>query len=296
MAEGRVDDEMIEIGDPTEEPTSGESAPRVVIEYHERGGVPWMLIPPLLVLSAVGAILALSSSSPHAPTSLSPATGEAPKSSPARVVVEPELAASPVATPSRPEPRSRSEAGSRSRRPRPPSSRSPPSLRSSRPKWPTQPRSPGSKDSGSIPKALEAERKVEAPADPALAPVGREARPDDRDLPREIDPDLLPPDPQLARQRQQQRKVEQAKKIEDERTRFHAELKAVCRKFGDASAPEILETDQELRRQGRPEGRANGGRSARGRPASSSVRIAGPGSTSSAPSATPSPSSSTTST
>ena len=57
MIDDRVKDGMIEIGDPAEEPTTAQPPPRVVIEYRERG-VPWMLIPPLLVISAVGAIIA----------------------------------------------------------------------------------------------------------------------------------------------------------------------------------------------------------------------------------------------
>src|SRR6185312_162153 len=61
---------------------------------------------------------------------------------------------------------------------------------------------------GFDPKALEADRKPEAPADPALAPAAQERRPeepargmerpavpDERERPREVDPELLPPDP-----------------------------------------------------------------------------------------------------
>ena len=69
MSEERVDDGMIEIGDPTEEPTYPEGPTRVVIEYRERG-VPWMLIPPLLVLSAVGAMVAYHKWFPQANRSL----------------------------------------------------------------------------------------------------------------------------------------------------------------------------------------------------------------------------------
>jgi len=56
MGDEHVEDGMIEIGDPSVEPTAAEPPARVVIEYRDRG-VPWMLIPPMIVLSAVAAVI-----------------------------------------------------------------------------------------------------------------------------------------------------------------------------------------------------------------------------------------------
>jgi hypothetical protein len=93
---------------------------------------------------------------------------------------------------------------------------------------------------GFDPKALEADRNITAPADPALSPAAR----DDRDLPREVDPDLLPPDPREARRRQEQRKIALARKVDEERVRFHTELRSICRKFREDSGPMIREMRQ----------------------------------------------------
>src|ERR1700754_5030558 len=56
MGDECIEGGMIEIGDPSVETTAVEPPPRVVIEYRERG-VPWMLIPPMIVLSAVAAVM-----------------------------------------------------------------------------------------------------------------------------------------------------------------------------------------------------------------------------------------------
>ena len=78
MAEEPVDDEMIEIGDPTEEPSAAEPPPQVVIEYRERG-VPWMLIPPMIVVSAVARRPGLSQARPDARLPASAAPAPAPR-------------------------------------------------------------------------------------------------------------------------------------------------------------------------------------------------------------------------
>ena len=258
---------MIEIGDPTEEPIDAASTPKVVIEYHERGGVPWMLIPPLLVLSAVGAILVYVRMVPHSnfrqpplasarsPEVSGPLVGE----SVAPVLTEstpPELALTltePLATPSGSGERSEPSAAAVADAPppvvvAPPSPADPdglPSIPESPAAGPVKAAEPAPPPKlqalGFDPKALEADRKAEAPADPALNPVAREDRPAEREQPREIDPDLLPPDPREARARQELRKLEIFKRVEDERPLFHAELKALCRKFRERSGPEILE-------------------------------------------------------
>jgi hypothetical protein len=249
MADERLDDGMIEIGDPTEEPTLVEPEPKVVIEYHERGGVPWMLIPPLLVLSAVGSILLYNKLAPrpvpHRPPSLAKAVDIArplpdepepavPRASdPAAVISNPDPKPEPAASPLTPAPKPDESVVP----PPPPVEPVPEPVKAAEPV--PFPRVEGL---GFDPKALEAEqRKVEAPSDAALAPVAREPLPDDRDLPREIDPDLLPPDPRQAKLRQQQRKMEIFQRVEDERYRFHAELKVICRKYRESSGPYIKE-------------------------------------------------------
>ena len=243
MAEERVDDGMIEIGDPTEDSPVPEAPPRVVIEYRERG-VPWMLIPPLLLTSALGAFLLYPKLAPYA---------RAPQPTPlVRAIVPPEPHDAPPALPDSPNPPVKDPVPvSPIEKPAevalappvdpvvPPVDPVPPPPETDKVADPAPfPRVQGL---GFDPKALEAERNGEAPADPSLAPAAQEARPEERDMPREVDPDLLPPDPRLGRIRQQQRVAESIKKAEADRTRFHTELAAVCRKFREDSGPEILE-------------------------------------------------------
>ena len=241
MVDERADDEMIEIGDPDEEPTDPEPSARVVIEYRERG-VPWMLIPPLLIISALGAVLlyhklapevrrpqpsSLANVVPPAAAALEPSTPAdpiLPTSPPAPVAVEkaadvPPVAAAPPAPPIEP-------VASPFELPEPV-------------KEPETAPFPRVQGLGFDPRALEAERKAEPLADPSLAPA-RDVPPDDLDQPREVDPDLLPPDPRLARARQKQREAEAIRKVEADRVRFHSDLAKVCKKFGESSGPEIL--------------------------------------------------------
>ena len=227
------DGEMIEIGDPTEEPPAGEAPPSpIVIQYHERGGVPWMLIPPLLLVSAVGAVLVYHQFAP-------------PKVvvHPVEVTRTPEVAAPQAVEPLAPVPASipSSEAPAPPPPLEPPPVAvtvvEPPPLQLPEPQPAPFPRVQGL---GFDPKALENERKVEAPADAAIAPAAKDDPPvPHEEQPREVDPDLLPPDPREARLRQAQRRVEALRKVEDERTRFHAEVRALCKKFGEDAGPEI---------------------------------------------------------
>ena len=241
MVDERADGEMIEIGDPDEEPKYPDPSPRVLIEYRERG-VPWMLIPPLLVISALGAVLLYhkvapqvrppqppqlvkavvtpdlpesKSSSPVAPINPPPAPVPVAVEKPAQL---PAIAATPDVPPVEPV--------------------DTPELVPEPAKVPVAAPFPRVQGLGFDPKALEAERKAEAPPDPSLA-VAQEVRPDGRDQPREVDPDLLPPDPRLARVRQMQRLAEAIRKAEEDRSRFHADLAKVCKKFGERSGPEI---------------------------------------------------------
>jgi hypothetical protein len=233
MAEPWGDGEMIEIGDPTEEPTPAEveAQPRVVIQYHERGGVPWMLIPPLLVASAVAAVLLFHKFAPR-PRPI-PIASASPVEAPRQPLAAP-VTQAPVEAPT-PTPVVEKapivEAPIVSETPAPVA----PPL----PVEPIPPAEPKIEGRGFDPKALEAERRVEAPPDPAIAAAAVAGPRDERDLPREVDPDLLPPDPKLARARQQQRRLEALKKVDEDRVKFHAELREICRKFGEVGAPKI---------------------------------------------------------
>jgi hypothetical protein len=254
MVDGHANDEMIEIGDPTEEAPVPESPPRVVIEYRERG-VPWMLIPPLLVLSAVGAILAYPRLAP--PGLRSHATAPVSTDATRPVAV---LPTSPAMAPN-PDPSvvGPTDEGSDSQIPTivpvapltpPVAPIEPPAAPETNPAPASFPRVDGL---GFDPKALETERK----ADAAIEPAGQEKRsdepgraveraavPDDGDKPREVDPDLLPPDPRLARLRQQERLAEALQQAESDRASYHSELRAICRKFRDRSGDEILELNK----------------------------------------------------
>ena len=243
MAEERVDDGMIEIGDPTEDSPVPESPPRVVIEYRERG-VPWMLIPPLLVISAVGAVLLYLKVAPHAkaphPTPLVRAIDP-----PAPLEVPSALPASPIDPVKEPAPVPPVDKPAEVASPPPVEAVVPPVDSAPPPPEPAKVADPAPfprvQGLGFDPKALEAGVKAEAPADPSLAPAAKEDRPEERDLPREVDPELLPPDPRLARIRQKKRVDESIKKAEADRLRFHSELAAICKKFREDAGPEILE-------------------------------------------------------
>ncbi len=266
MIDGRVDDGMIEIGDPTEEPTAAEPPPRVVIEYRERG-VPWMLIPPLIVLSAVGSMMAYQkfvppSGRPHL-TSVSkpPSTDEvvAPTS-------RPDPSSTTTTTPPTVATVNTAPVEKSVEPPAPPMKSEelptiPPAATPASPfELPTEPPKPADPATlprvqvGFDPKALEADRKPEATGDEAISPASKENRPDrpaqeldqpatpfEREQPTEVDPDLLPPDPRLARVRQQQRLAEAIRQIELDRVRFHADLKLVCKNFPDRGPRELKE-------------------------------------------------------
>ena len=203
-----------------------------------------MLIPPLLVLSAVGAVLLYVKLAPRPnPQIVLAKATEEPGSStddpapsvptiPSPIVPAPEP---PAATGTAPTPASIEAVVPV---PTPPievvEPGKPPELQTEPPPLPRV------QGVGFDPKALEADRQVEAPADASLTPAARDNRPDDVDKPREVDPDLLPPDPRLARARQRQRRLDALKRLDEERVRFHADLKAICLKFREDSGPEIL--------------------------------------------------------
>ncbi len=57
--------------------------------------------------------------------------------------------------------------------------------------------------------------------------------------PSEVDPDLLPPDPRLARARKAERIAAARQAVEAERAEFHAELRRICLRSGVRSGPAI---------------------------------------------------------
>jgi hypothetical protein len=255
MIDDRVKDGMIEIGDPTEEAVPAVLPPQVVIEYRERG-VPWMLIPPLLVISAVGAIIAYHKYAPpnarFQPTTVAKApTAEVAKAPTAEVVKTPSAegypipafpAAPPVEKPEEPFTVVSSAVNGETLPPEVAKPADEPPTQTEKPAEP--PPFPRVQSLGFDPKALEDERKAEATGDGSLKPASKDARPDqpapetDRvanpaapEQAREVAPGVLPPDPRLARIRQQQRLAEIMQLNEADRARFHADLKQICRSY-----------------------------------------------------------------
>jgi hypothetical protein len=256
MGNERVEDEMIESGDPSVETTAAEPPPRVVLEYRERG-VPWMLVPPMVVLSAVAAVMVYSKlsppprpvrvSAPSEPMAVDPvAAAEAP-GSPSPTQPGPSSAIEPQAE-SRSVPASPFELAMER-----PSITSPSTAPAEVPAAGAIPQEPAPfprvQGLGFDPRALV---DPEPPVDQAVAPVAgpqdppaREALPaidpGGRAQPEEVDPDVLPVDPREARRRRDLRVVEARRKAEADRGRFHAELRAICRKPGEKAVPEIDE-------------------------------------------------------
>jgi len=258
MSDARPEDGMIEIGDPTAEPGGFEPPPKVVIEYRERG-VPWMLIPPLLVLSAVLAAVATSALKPEpgrgplpialAPSDAAPAPAVAPAPASAPVpmpVVEPPAPAPVIAPAPLPTVASAPAAPEPVPAPAPPSD----------PPGPDPRAFPRVQGLGFDAAALAADARPEPPADPAADEAAQGGRPDepaaaDRTIPAiapdggdqraEVDPDVLPPDPRQARQARLRRIAEDKRRAEADRAQFHADLAAICRRSGARSAPLIDE-------------------------------------------------------
>jgi hypothetical protein len=265
MPEENANDGMIEIGDPFEESAAVEPPPRVVIEYRERG-VPWMVLPPILVICAVVAVTAYRkfapvlvlesprtqavATVPRQPETLNPlpAVATPASSTPTQPQAPVEVAGWPVEKSAIPDP-------------------STPILPVEPPKpvvelpvvaeptpvaeKPAEPaNSPSVTGVGFDAKALEAEKKAELPpTDPAIAPAARQdapqepARPvitDEKNLPVEMDPELLPPDPRMARVRDQQRAEEAVKQSELDRIRFHNDLREICRISRDDYIKEVI--------------------------------------------------------
>ena len=258
------------------------------IEYRERG-VPWMLIPPLLVLSAVAAVVVYHQLAPRPVDPGRPPLVAIAAPRPSREPPTRPRPAGPTTPRRRPAPTPAPEpaepaAGRRSRSPpipargpepgrRPPAVEPAPAARARR-------RSPGSRASASTPKAsrpiAEADRD-----DPAVAPAARR-RPRDRPGPRgraAVDPSAetsprrstptsCPPDPREAqRPPSSSGSSRPRRKAEADRGQFHAELRAICRKSGDEGRPGDRRALRAVRHGARPADQEAGDRGSSSGPA-----------------------------
>lgn len=261
MNDDQIEGGMIEIGDPAEEPVVVEPPVRVVIQYRNRG-VPWMLIPPMLALSAVGSMMLYQKLvPPRVPARVPTIAGQVAvvpvddqvaveEESPIPKPVEPVVEA-PVAEPA-------SDPVSTDPPDEPPVPVEPPrsEIFPNEIPFPVEPAPTPSIDERGVgfdPRVfdeLDREPEPEPPADPALAPAGGPVAPGEipapapapevePPLPEEVDPSILPVDPREARRRREARVVEARRKAEADRGRFHAELRAICRKSRERAGPEI---------------------------------------------------------
>ena len=265
MIEERPDDSMVEISDIDEEPTPSiaEPPPRVVIEYRDRG-IPWMLVPPLLALSAViaavvvyninaklnhrrptvAAVDASKAALDPAPTAaLTPLAdaplGSVPSPTPPANVAEQIPVENPPGRPQTPEP-SKTVADLSTMIAAPDPSNT---LANASPSDPASTTFPKVAALGFDPSAIgtapmSADPSAAAPVDRDLAPVVPP------DQPSQVDPDLLPPDPRKARVDRRRRALEDRRRAEAERFQFLAELKAITKQLGQRSAPRIHELVQ----------------------------------------------------
>ncbi len=268
----RPDDTMVEIGDIEEEPTSAPEPPaRVVIEYRDRG-VPWMLVPPFLVMAVVVAVVvALNLNArwnPRRPTvavAPTPATAPDPAGSadaigtvqpadqvlPTADVPDPRVVENPPSLPVVVEPpKLPGEVPTMIADPI-----AQPTVKGEvDPLVPVEPTpAPAPKVAlGFDPKAL-VNPPPDVPAvdrDQAVAQAGQPGvaapAPNPPDQADQVDPDLLPPDPRRAQFDRQKRAVAARRKLEAERAEFHTRLLAITNRLGRRAAPAIHELCQEF--------------------------------------------------
>ncbi len=274
MSEPRPDDAMLEIGDIDEEPTpspSPEPPPKVVIEYRDRG-IPWMLVPPMLALSAVIAAVVVYNVvakrdarrpavstvdlEPQVHLPDGPKPEEPPPPTPA--VTNSASVENPPTPTKDPEPAKRVEV--------PPSLIAAPAAPGSTldkvaATAPEPPSNPPGRDPAPVgfdpaliatqPPPLDP-ASAAPPVDRDLAAAGRMGRPDDPASglnppaqPDQVDPDLLPPDPRKARFDRRRRAIEARRRAEADRFQFHAELAAITKKYGRKAAPAIHKLAQD---------------------------------------------------
>ncbi len=242
MAVDRTD-EMIEIGDPNDEMPAPGPPPRVVIQYRDRG-IPWMLVPPLLILSAAFAVVGVRAYQKRAhelaatrpPDPPAPVRAADPIPAPALVPAP----AADLAVPPAPAPVLAVEAPTE-----PAPALEAPAAPPARPIAKVE-------GIGFDPDALKADARPDAPGDPAIAPAAGDPRragpvaeagpppgPDPRDQPAEVDPNLLPPDPKLGRQLRLQRIAESRRQAEADRSEYHSALATICKRYREKSTPLI---------------------------------------------------------
>ena len=264
--EQRPEGEMIEIGDLTDESIAAQVEPptRVVIEYRDRG-IPWMLLPPLLILSAVVAVVAVPKL----------------KKEPERIAVRATAAPGDISSPIQPAPtptldvvapRADPVANLGSKPPADPPA--PPAVAPVPVEAPAVEEVPAP---ASVPRiqglgfdleALKRDARDEATIDPSITVAGEQPPAptttidplprmgeDGDKQPVEVDADVLPPDPRIARQQRLQRASEVRKKVEADRGKFHADLAEIVRRQGDRGAGSILQLCQEYGVEVDPEAR-----------------------------------------
>jgi hypothetical protein len=262
MGDERVEDEMIEIGDPSDETIATEPPPRLVIEYRERG-VPWMLIPPMVVLSAVAAVMVYSKLSPpprpvpvsasasSEPIGVGPAVATEPPGNPSPTIPGPSTGIEPeVKSPGVPASPFELTTETPSVASPSPAPADVPAVAAAPQETPETAPFPRVQGLGFDPKGLE---DPAPPVDQAVATTAgpQERRdqparepvpaidPDVRALPEVVDPDVLPVDPREAKARRARRLAEARLKIEADRGKFHAELRAICRRSAEKAGPQI---------------------------------------------------------
>jgi len=248
---------MLEIGDiDVDPPTAPEPPPRVVIEYRDRG-IPWMLVPPLLALSAVIAAVVVynvAAKRDGRPRSVALVEVERPIDLPDEPKAEPIPVENPPTPPGDPNPPKRDAEPLPSMTapaivtPEPPSN---PSVRDPAPVG-FDPASIASRPVVPDPGAVVAP----APVDRDLAAVGQMGRAEEPPpglnppvQPEQVDPDLLPPDPRKARFDRQRRAIEAKRRAEAERFQFHAELAAIAKKLGRKAAPAIHKLSEDYKQE-----------------------------------------------
>ena len=281
MTEPQPDDGMIEIGDieaiDDEPVVAPEPPPQVVIEYRDRG-IPWMLVPPLLVLVAVVAGVGVYNYNaslknrrpPPAPVveaaEVDPSVDDPlPEPIPgyplttSRFEGTPPLAPQPEVFENPPTPAPPVVVAPAVTDPAVATDLNPPApigaVAEAMP-TPTPEPAPSTVITGQMfdPAAFELGANLAlnepgaAPFDQNLAPVSGAEPGGDLDIapdqPMAIDPNLLPPDPRQARANRLQRAHEAHNRLEQERFDFHAHLSAIYQKYGKRSAPLVAELCQ----------------------------------------------------
>ncbi|WP_435015299.1 hypothetical protein TA3x_002838 [Tundrisphaera sp. TA3] len=266
MSEHRGD-HLIEIGDPNDDTVPGPIAgPHVVIEYRDRG-LPWMLVLPLLVTAAAVAVIGYKAFEikvrpVHAvpETLLAEAATPPPQILPERPILDPIAPApappSPVALPAdqlppvvEPDPAPPQPAPTAPATSEPAAAPDPPKpadvVEASPDPAPAAPATPEpAAPLASAPAFgfdLDALEKAEIKPPAAEPAAPQPAAPQVAELPKAIDPDVLPRDPRQAELERYRRFLAERRRRDEERTRFHADLRALVRRFGKDGGAQIAD-------------------------------------------------------